>query len=164
MEGSLSFAYTADSEPSTFEAEQCKGADVFIHEVFPLPDEYAAQTKMPLQHAKNALAQHTSPEELGLVFDLAKPGIGVGSHYTLGDALVDSFFKGLRTTYDGPVMLAHDLSVINVTPEQIVIRQAKTSLLAEVPDAPKLEGIDMNPGKRSDSRRPDWLTETKIQK
>ena len=43
-------------------------------------------------------------------------------------------------------MLAHDLSVINVTPEQIVIRQAKTSLLAEVPDAPELEGVDMNPG------------------
>lgn len=160
----LSFAYTADSEPSTFEAEQCKGADVFIHEVFPAPDEYATHTKMPLQHAKNALHQHTSPEELGMVFNLAKPGIGVGSHYTLGDALIDNAFKNISTTYDGPVMLAHDLSVINVTPEQIVIRQAKTSLLAEVPDAPKLEGVNMNPGKRSDSRRPDWLTKTKIQK
>jgi hypothetical protein len=53
---------------------------------------------------------------------------------------------------------------MNVTPEQIVIRQAKTSMLAEVPDAPELEGVDMNPGKRSDSKRPDWLTETKIVK
>ena len=160
----LSFAYTADSEPSTFEAEQSKGVDIFIHEVFPSAEEFAAHTKMPLQHAENALGEHTIPEELGLVFNIAKPGIGVGSHYTLGDALIDNAFKSLRTTYDGPVMLAHDLSVINVTPEQIVIRQAKTSLLAEVPDAPELEGIDMNPGKRSDSRRPDWLTETKIQK
>ena len=160
----LSFAYTADSEPSTFEAEQSKGVDVFIHEVFPSPEEYAAQTKMPLEHAENALGEHTIPEELGLVFNIAKPGIGVGSHYTLGDALIDNYFKSLRTTYDGPVMLAHDLSVINVTPEQIVIRQAKTSLLAEVPDAPKLEGVDMNPGERSDSKRPDWLTETKIQR
>ena len=160
----LSFAYTADSEPSTFEAEQSKGVDVFIHEVFPSPEEFAAQTKMPLEHAKNALGEHTLPDELGLVFSIAKPGIGVGSHYTLGDALIDNAFKSLRTTYDGPVMLAHDLSVINVTPEQIVIRQAKTSLLAEVPEAPKLEGVDMKPGKRSDSRRPDWLTETKIQK
>lgn len=160
----LSFAYTADSEPSTFEAEQSKGVDVFIHEVFPSPEEFAAQTKMPLQHAKNALGEHTLPEELGLVFSIAKPRLGVGSHYTLGDALIDNAFKSLRTTYDGPVMLAHDLSVINVTPEQIVIRQAKTSMLAEVPDAPKLKGVDMNPGKRSDSRRPDWLTETRIQK
>jgi ribonuclease Z len=119
---------------------------------------------MPLEHAKNALAQHTSPAELGLVFDLAKPGIGVGSHYTLGDALIDSFFNDIKTTYDGPVLLAHDLSVINVTPEQIVIRQAKTSFLAEVPDAPELEGVDMNPGEPSKSRRPDWLTETQIGK
>ena len=160
----LSFAYTADSEPSTFEAEQCKGADIFIHEVFPSPDEYASQTKMPLQHAKNALNQHTSPEELGMVFDLAKPGIGVGSHYTLGDALIDNAFKNLRKAYDGPVMFAHDLSVINVTPEQIVIRQAKTSLLAEVPEPPELEGVDMIPGEPSDSKRPDWLTKTKIEK
>ena len=158
----LSLAYTADSEPSTFEAEQSKGVDIFIHEVFPSPKEYAAQTKMPLEHAENALSAHTVPEELGLVFNIAKPGIGVGSHYTLGDALIDSAFKSLRTTYDGPAMLAHDLSVINVTPEQIVIRQAKTSLLAPVPDAPKLEGVDMNPGKPSKSKRPDWLTETRI--
>jgi len=160
----LSMAYTADSEPSTFEAEQSKGVDVFIHEVFPSPEEFAAHTKMPLEHSENALGEHTIPEELGLVFNIAKPGIGVGSHYTLGDALIDNAFKSLRTTYDGPVMLAHDLSVINVTPEQIVIRQAKTSLLAEVPEAPVLEGVDMNPGEPSKSKRPDWLTETRISK
>lgn len=160
----LSFAYTADSEPSTFEAEQSMGVDVFIHEVFPSPEEFAAQTKMPLEHAKNALGEHTLPEELGLVFSIAKPRLGVGSHYTLGDALIDTAFKRLRTTYKGPAMLAHDLSVINVTPEQIVIRQAKTSMLAEVPDAPKLEGVDMNPGEPSKSKRPDWLTKTRIQK
>jgi len=160
----LSFAYTADSEPSTFEAEQSKGVDVFVHEVFPSPEEFAAQTKMPLEHAKNALGEHTLPEELGLVFSIAKPRLGVGSHYTLGDALIDTAFKRLRTTYQGPAMLAHDLSVINVTPEQIVIRQAKTSMLAEVPDVPKLEGVDMNPGEPSKSERPDWLTKTRIQK
>ena len=52
------------------------------------------------------------------------------------------------------------IAVLLVLP--FVIRQAKTSLLAEVPEAPELEGVDMNPGERSDSQRPDWLTETKI--
>ncbi len=160
----LVFVYTADSEPSTFEAEQGKGADVFIHEVFPSPEDFATVTKMPLEHAKNALGEHTLPEELGMVFSIAKPGIGVGSHYTLGDALIDNFFKSIRKTYDGPVMLAHDLSVINVTPEQIVIRQAKTDLLASVPEAPKLEGVDMNPGKPSESKTPGWLKKTVIEK
>jgi ribonuclease Z len=160
----LSFVYTADSEPSTFEAEQAKGADVFIHEVFPSAEDFAAHTKMPLEHAANALSEHTVPKELGLVFGIAKPGIGVGSHYVLGDANIDNAFRSLRTTYDGPVMLAHDLSVINVTPEQIVIRQAKTSMLAPVPNPPKLKGIDMNPGKPSDSKTPAWLTKTRIVK
>ena len=160
----LIFAYTSDSEPSTFEAEQSKGADVFIHEVFPSPEGFASHTKMPLEHAENALGEHTIPEELGLVFSIAKPGLGIGSHYTLGDAMIDEAFERLRTTYDGPAMLAHDLSVINVTPEQIVARQAKTDLLASVPEAPKLEGVDMNPGEPSKSKRPDWLTKTKIQK
>jgi hypothetical protein len=78
--------------------------------------------------------------------------------------MIDDAFKGMAKTYDGPVMLAHDLSVINVTPEQIVVRQAKTNLLASVPDAPKLEGVDMNPGQPSKSQTPSWLKETRIQK
>ena len=160
----LVFAYTADSEPSTFEAEQAKGADVFIHEVLPSPEDFALLTKMPLEHAENAMGEHTMPDELGMVFEIAKPSLGVGSHYTLGDALIDNAFKKLRTTYEGPVLLAHDLSVINVTPDQIVVRQAKTSPLATIPDAPKLEGVDMNPGQPSKSKTPSWLEETKIVK
>jgi ribonuclease Z len=160
----LVFVYTGDSEPSTFEAEQAKGADVFIHEVFPSPENLAALTKMPFEHAEHALGEHTSPEELGVVFSIAKPGLGVGSHYTLGDALIDNAFKNLGKTYDGPVLLAHDLSVINVTPEQIVIRQAQPDLLASVPESPKLEGVDMNPGQPSKSETPRWLRETRIQK
>jgi ribonuclease Z len=160
----LSMAFTADSEPSTFEAEQSKDVDVFIHEVFPSAEEFATHNKMPLEHAENALGEHTLPEELGLVFGITKPGLGVGSHYVLGDALIDTAFKRLRTTYDGPVALAHDLTTINVTPEQIVIRQAKTDMLASLPDAPKLEGVDMKPGEPSKSKRPDWLTETRIEK
>jgi hypothetical protein len=35
-------------------------------------------------------------------------------------------------------------------------------MLAEVPEPPELEGVDMKPGKRSDSKRPDWLTKTAI--
>ena len=160
----LVLAYTADSEPSTFEAEQSKGADVFIHEIMPAAEEFAIHAKMPLEHAENVMREHTTPEELGLIFDIAKPRLGVGSHFTLGDVAIDTAFKRWRTTYDGPVLLAHDLSVINVTPEQIVIRQAKTSLLATVPAPPALEGVDMNPGPPSMAQRPSWLGETALRR
>jgi len=158
----LVMAYTADSEPSTFEAEQSKGADVFIHEVMPSSEEFALHAKMPLENAESVMNEHTTPDELGRVFSLAKPRLGVGSHFVLGDALIDTAFKRWRTTYDGPLLLAHDLSIINVTPEQIVIRQAKTSVLASPPDAPALEGVDMKPGPPSKAQRPSWLTETRL--
>jgi len=35
-------------------------------------------------------------------------------------------------------------------------------MLATVPDAPALDGVDMNPGEPSESKTPAWLTETRI--
>ena len=158
----LVMAYTADSEPSTFEADQSKGADVFIHEIMPSSEEFALHAKMPLENAESVMNEHTTPDELGRIFSIAKPRLGVGSHFVLGDALIDTAFKRWRTTYDGPVLLAHDMTVINVSPEQIVSRQAITSLLASPPEAPILEGVDMKPGSHSKAQRPSWLTETRL--
>jgi hypothetical protein len=50
----LTFVYTADSQPSTFEAEQGKGADVFVHEIFPSAEEFAHYNHMPIEAAYGA--------------------------------------------------------------------------------------------------------------
>jgi len=157
----LSLAYTADSEPSTFEAEQAKGADVFIHEVMPSTEEFAKMNHMPIEHSQNVMDQHTTPAELGRVFDIAKPRLGVGMHYPLDENLIDSVFERWRTTYDGPVLLVQDLTTINVTPNQIVVRQTKADLLASPPPASS-NGGDSKPGSPSEAQRPSWLTETRI--
>ncbi|MFV9615197.1 MAG: guanitoxin biosynthesis MBL fold metallo-hydrolase GntH [Gammaproteobacteria bacterium] len=159
----LTFVYTADSEPSNFEAEQAKGADVFIHEVMPSVEEFSDKNHMPLPNAQNVMNQHTTPAELGLVFDIAKPRLGVGMHFSMDDELIDPLFKRWRSTYNGPVVLAQDLTTINVTSEYIVIRQAKTDPLAWPPKPPTLsKDIDMNPGKPSKAQRPSWLSRTRI--
>lgn len=158
----LTFVYTADSEGSTFEAEQTKGADVFIHEIMPSAEEFADRNHMPVQNVQNVMNQHTTLAELGLVFDLAKPRLGVGMHFSMDDELIDPLFQRWRTTYDGPVLLVQDLTTINVTPDFIIIRQSKTDQLAWPPKPPMLPGVDMTPGKTSPAQRPDWLTETKI--
>ncbi len=67
------------------------------------------------------------------MFDIAKPRLGVGMHYPMDDKLIDSVLERWRTTYDGPVLLVQDLTTINVTPDQIVARQAKADLLAWPP-------------------------------
>ncbi len=159
----LTFVYTADSEASRFEAEQARGADVFIHEIFPHAEEFGARNHMPLQHAQNAMSAHTMAAELGMVFEIAQPRLGAGMHFTLDDELIDPLFEELRTTFEGPALLMQDMTTINVTPEFIVVRQTRPELLAW-PDPPPsdVEGVSP-PGERSAAQRPDWLTETRIQ-
>ena len=158
----VAFAYTADSSPSTFEAEQSKGADVFIHEIFPSAEEFAEGNSMPIEYGRNVLGEHTQGAELGAVFDIARPRLGVGSHFTMDDELIDPLFQRWRTTYDGPVLLAQDLTTINVTAAQIVVRQIMADLLSW-PPPPVDRGADMTIGPPSDARRPDWLTDTRLQ-
>ena len=157
--------YTADSQPSTFEAEQGKGADVFMHEIFPSAEEFAYYNHMTIQASEGVMEEHTTPAELGRVFSIAKPRLGVGMHFTLDDALIDPLFQRWGTTYDDPVLLMQDLTTINVTSDYIVVRQTKADLLAWPAPPPKPpEGADMSIGEPTKAQRPDWLTATRLSK
>jgi ribonuclease Z len=159
----LTFVYTADSQPSTFEAEQGKGADVFIHEIFPSAEEFAHYNHMSIENAEGVMEGHTTPAELGQIYSIAKPRLGVGMHFTLDDDLIDPLFRRWRTTYDGPVLLMQDLTTINVTPDYIVVRQTKADPLAwPAPPPPLPEGVDLSTGEPSKAQRPAWLTETRL--
>jgi len=160
----LSMAFTGDSEPTKQEAEQAAGVDVFIHEAFITPEAFAEKGNIPLKVAQNIVYNaHTPPDMLGRVFDIARPVLGVGTHYFQDDDLIDPFFEGIAMTYDGPVALAQDLMVINVTPEQIALRMAKTEQLWWAPSDPEAKGGDtLEEGYTSAAATPDWVVATKI--
>jgi ribonuclease Z len=158
----LSMAYVSDSEVSTFEVEQCKGVDVLVHEVMPSAEEFAKGNNMTIEDARSVIGVHTTPSKLGYYFGLTNPRLGVGTHFKLGDDTNDALFLDLRKTYQEPFLLAQDLSTINVTPDYIVMRQAKINLLADPPPAKPQEGIDLTIGPSSKATMPDWLTKTVI--
>jgi ribonuclease Z len=159
----LTFVYVSDSQPSAFEAEQAKGADLFIHEIFPSAEEFAHYNHLPIEAAEGVLEEHTTAELLGRVFSIAKPRLGAGMHFTLDDDLIDPLFQRWRTTYKGPVALIQDLTTINVTTNSIVVRQTKANLLAWPPPPPKPpEGLDMSKGEPTKAQPPSWLTETRL--
>lgn len=136
----LSMTFHGDGEPCTFEAEQAKGVDVFMHEAFLDAQTFSTKMNIPLPIAQNVAGAHSTPDRLGKLFDIARPKLGVAYHYFLGDDTVDPFFDNVKKTYAGPVLLAQDLTCINVTPEQIVMRQAQTDLLHWTPPGPEEEG------------------------
>ncbi len=158
----LSMSYVSDSEVSTFEAEQCTGVDVLIHEVMPSAEEFAKGNNMSIEAARSVIGQHTTPSKLGYFLGLTKPSLGVGTHFKLGDDTNDALFLGLRQAYDGPFLLGQDLSTINITPDYIVMRQTKINLLADPPPPKSQEGLKLTIKEHSDAEIPEWLTKTVI--
>ncbi len=155
----LSMAFTGDSQPSTLEAEEAKGVDVFIHEAFISPEIFATKNNMPLAIAKNVVEKaHTTPEQFGWVMNISKPRLAVATHYFLDDDLIDPFFKDVDKSYNGPVVLSQDMMVINVSKNRIVTRMAVPNLLSWAEPAPKTE-IEPTMDPMSQGQRPKWMTE-----
>jgi ribonuclease Z len=86
-----------------------KGADLLIHEV-------SASTDPKQTQANNrVLALHTLPDQAGTVFARVRPKLAVYSHVgnggdPNGQGLTDSeLITATRKTYDGPLLVGHDL-------------------------------------------------------
>lgn len=161
----LSFVYTGDSEPTRFEAERAANVDVFAHEMFIDPVTFAEKNNMPLKVATLiAEKAHTSPTYLGQVFNIAKPTLGVGTHFFTNDDTIDPAMTALRQVYAGPVVIAQDLMTINVTPYQIVTRMAMTDKLMWAKKSEKAEDDPYLDPMVTEGVTPQWLSDTKLNK
>ena len=121
----LSMVFAGDCEPSTLTVENSQGLDVLIHEIFNTPETYVEKMGWTEQMAKIvAWTKHTSPQAAAKVFEATKPRLGVGYHSMIASGTPQPILDGIRTGYDGPVVIAQDFTVINVTPQQIVTRMA----------------------------------------
>ena len=67
---------------------------------------------------------HTSPEQFGKVMSLVKPRLAIGYHFYNDFDTEPEVRKRARTTYDGPLALALDYMVFNVTKEDVRIRMS----------------------------------------
>jgi ribonuclease Z len=122
----LSFAFSGDTRAGWPLVKACEGVDLLIHECFPPAAALAAASGLSIEQATMTLnAIHTSPKAAGKVFSLVKPRLGGLYHTLLSPQVVAILFKELGEVYAGPVVQTQDLTVINVTKEAIVSRQAK---------------------------------------
>ena len=160
----MSVVYAGDCEPSTLTVENSQGADVLIHETFNPPQTYVDLMDWPEIQAKIvAWTKHTAPEAAAEVFARTKPGLAMVYHYLNYPGTPQPIFDAIRTGYDGPVVLAQDFTVVNVTPEQIVTRMVK-------PEPAPLLVVDreyqarMNPQPDPSQMHglPEWLEESVI--
>ena len=121
----LKFVFGGDTYPNKWYVEYAKGADLAIHECFPTMDQLVDNYKFqPMTAINVAIHVHTAPSAFGAVMDLVKPRMAVAWHfYNDFDTRYD-VYEQIRSTYDGPLALATDLIVFNVTKDEIKVREA----------------------------------------
>ena len=121
----LKYVFGGDTYPNNWYIEYAKNADVASHEAFLPPKALAAYFGWSLAQATYVSTRiHTEPQAFGKVMSHINPRLAVGYHSVQSPENNAAIMDGVRKTYDGPLALARDLMVINVTKDIIRVRMA----------------------------------------
>ena len=120
-----SFVFGGDSYPNKWFIKYSKGAELVVHECFYTPEVLAKILGTPYPQAVFITSYiHTPPQAFGKIMSAIKPRHAVGYHFWTWHDIYESNLEAVRETYDGPLTLADDMTLWNVTDEQIVVREA----------------------------------------
>jgi ribonuclease Z len=124
----LKFAYSSDTSPNKWWREYTRGVDISVHESFAPPAVMIAKQNFP-PHLALPLSTmaHTSPAQFGKLMAETEPRLAVGYHFFNDYDTLPAQLKEVRRTYDGPLAMATDYMVFNVTKEDIRVRMAAIS-------------------------------------
>jgi len=121
----LKFAYSSDTFPNKWWMEHTVGMDLSIHESFITPEALVEKQGFTPEAALNVGTQiHTSPAQFGKVMASTEPRMAVAYHFFNDWDTVPAILRDIRRTYDGPLALAVDYMVFNVTKDDIRVRMA----------------------------------------
>jgi ribonuclease Z len=131
----LKYVFGGDTYPNNWYIKYAANADVASHECFLPPKALAAYFGWDLAQATYVSTRiHTEPQAFGKVMSTVKPRLAVGYHSVQSPENNAAIMDGVRKTYDGPLAIARDLMVINVTKEHMAVRMATVDEYALPPD------------------------------
>lgn len=121
----MKFAYSSDTSPNKWWIEHTKGVDISVHECFAPPQILIDKQNYPppFALALSTLA-HTSPVQFGRIMEMTKPRIAVGYHFYNDHDTLPPQLEEVRKVYDGPMVMAADYMVFNITKDNIRVRMA----------------------------------------
>jgi ribonuclease Z len=121
----LKFVFSSDTYPNQWFMEEGKNADIAIHECFIAVPDLVSKLKLTPEAALQVGTQiHTAPEAFGKVMSIIKPRHAIAYHFFKDHDTTGPILERIRTTYNGPLSLAEDHMVWNVTKEKITERVA----------------------------------------
>jgi ribonuclease Z len=149
----MKIVYSGDTQPNKWMIEYAKGADVVIHEVMPMPESMVEFYNQPPERAIRASCGfHTCPPAFGKIMSTLQPRHAIAFHWFNEEGTRYQQYAGIRQTYDGPLSMATDMMVWNITKDEIIERMAvSTNDAWDVPGP--------NPGLNPDNTVPPQLTD-----
>ncbi len=121
----LKFVFSSDTYPNKWFVEYAQDADIVIHECFiAVPDLVAKMRFTPESALLVGTQVHTAPEAFGKVMSAIKPRMAVAYHFFKDFDTTAAVNDRIRKTYDGPLSLAEDFMVWNITKDKITTRMA----------------------------------------
>jgi len=151
------FVFSSDTFPNKWFVEHGKDADIVIHETFG-----TVRQNIDLQgwdRENSALVSnrvHTPPAAAGKVFSMVEPRMAIAYHFFNDHNTWEEVYTEIRSTYDGPLTLAKDLMVWNVTDDGIQVRE----VVAQEAVWPKVSPLGSAPPDASIREElPGWLVD-----
>jgi ribonuclease Z len=140
----LKFIFSSDTYPNKWFIEYSRDADIAIHECFVAVPTLVQKMGFTPEQALWVGAQiHTAPEAFGKIMSEIKPRMAIAYHFFNDFDTSTQVYDGIRKTYDGPLSMADDFMVWNVTKDDIKVRMAVTE---ERTWAPPLSEPPITPG------------------
>ena len=117
--------FGGDTYPNKWFIEHAKDADFVVHECMHLPGQMVDWYNQAPPVALYVATQiHTSPQAFGKIMSTIKPKLAVAFHFFNEEATRYAIYEGIRETYSGPLSLATDMMVWNITRKGIKERMA----------------------------------------
>ncbi|WP_299356544.1 guanitoxin biosynthesis MBL fold metallo-hydrolase GntH [uncultured Shimia sp.] len=134
----LKYVFGGDTYPNNWYVKYAAGADIASHEAFLPPKALSNYFGWDMAQATYVSTRiHTEPKAFGKVMSAVQPRMAMGYHSVLSPENYQAILEGVRETYDGPLVLARDLVVVNVTKDSIVVRDASVDDYVLPPDVGK---------------------------
>jgi ribonuclease Z len=117
--------FSGDSAPNKWFMKYAKDADFVIFECMLTPQQLMKFYGQPPERAYMMQTDiHTSAPAFGKIMSTIKPRHAVAFHFFNEEATRYAIYDGIRQTYDGPLSMATDMMVWNITRDEIKERMA----------------------------------------
>jgi ribonuclease Z len=115
--------FGGDTAPNIWYPEYAKGADLAIHECWMTADQMMSKYNQPAQLALRInLKFHTSAQSFGQIMSMVQPRHAVAYHFFNDDDTRYGIYEAVRENYAGPLSMATDMMVWNITRDGVTER------------------------------------------